>query len=141
MAGYLAPAKTGGVAYLAPAIPPAAVQVDTTAPVMVGSIAVSNLTFSGATLSWSAATDDVGVAGYEYSTNGGTTYSDVGAALSVALAGLAPSTTYAARVRAYDAAGNRSSPLSASVTTTAYVSGPASAGQSRRSSVSRHRYN
>ncbi|QYG01871.1 sialate O-acetylesterase [Massilia sp. NP310] len=92
---------------------------DTTAPVMTGSVAVAAITTAGATLSWPAASDDVGVVGYEYSINGGTSYTNVGASRTVVLTGLAAGTAYAARVRAYDAAGNRSSPLMRSFTTEA----------------------
>jgi hypothetical protein len=90
---------------------------DTTAPVMTGEITVSAVTASGATLAWPAATDAVGVTGYECSINGGSTYSDVGTARTVTVSGRPASTAHAVRVRAYDAAGNRATPLSASFTT------------------------
>jgi len=93
---------------------------DTTAPVMVGAITVSNPTTSGATLSCPAATDAVGVAGYEYSINGGTSYSLIAnAARSVVVSGRPASTLHQVRMRAFDAAGNRATPLSASFTTLA----------------------
>lgn len=92
---------------------------DTTAPAMTGTIVISNITTSGAKLAWQAAADAVGIAGYEYSTNGGTSYANVGNALTVTLSGLGAGATFAVRVRAYDAAGNRSAPLSASFTTLA----------------------
>jgi hypothetical protein len=93
---------------------------DTTAPVMVGDITVSAITTSGATLSCSAATDAVGVTGYEYSIDGGENYSLIAnAARSVAVSGRPASTAHAVRMRAFDAAGNRATPLSASFTTLA----------------------
>jgi chitodextrinase len=92
---------------------------DTTAPVMAGSISIANVTTAGATISWPAATDGVGVVGYEYSINGGTTYSDVGAARTATVSGRPASTVHQVRVRAYDAAGNRATPLAASFTTLA----------------------
>jgi hypothetical protein len=93
---------------------------DTTAPVMTGEITVSAITTSGATLSCSAATDAVGVAGYEYSINGGTNYTVIAnAARSVVVSGRPASTAHAVRMRAFDAAGNRATPLSASFTTLA----------------------
>jgi hypothetical protein len=93
---------------------------DTTAPVMTGEITVSAITTSGATLSCPAATDAVGVAGYEYSINGGTNYTVIAnAARSVAVSGRPASTAHAVRMRAFDAAGNRATPLSASFTTLA----------------------
>lgn len=92
---------------------------DTTAPTLTGSITVSSVTATSAGLAWPAATDNVAVTGYEYSTNGGTSYTSAGSALSVALSGLTASTTYPVRVRAFDAAGNRSAALSATLTTSA----------------------
>jgi hypothetical protein len=93
---------------------------DTTAPVMVGEIEITNVTTSGATLSCSAATDAIGVAGYEYSIDGGENYSLIAnAARSVAVSGRPASSVHAVRMRAFDAAGNRATPLSASFTTLA----------------------
>ena len=91
---------------------------DTTAPAMVGNITVSAITTSGATLSCPAATDAVGVAGYEYSVDGGASYNVIpNAARSVVVSGRAAGTTHAVRMRAFDTAGNRATPLSASFTT------------------------
>jgi hypothetical protein len=94
---------------------------DTTGPVMVGDITVSAITTSGATLSCQAATDAVGVAGYEYSINGGTSYTLIpNAARSVVVSGRPAGTLHEARMRAFDAAGNRSQqPLAKSFTTLA----------------------
>ena len=92
---------------------------DTTAPVMSGAISITNVTTSGATLAFQAATDNVGVAGYEYSTNAGASYVNAGLSRSLAVSALTASTTYQVRARAYDDAGNRSAPLSASFTTLA----------------------
>ena len=91
---------------------------DTTGPVMTGEITVSDFTTSGATLSCPAATDAVGVTGYEYSIDGGTNYSLIAnAARSVVVSGRPAGTAHAVRMRAFDAAGNRATPLSASFTT------------------------
>ena len=93
---------------------------DTTAPVMTGEITVSAITTSGATLSCAAATDAVGVTGYEYSINGGTSYTVIAnAARSVTVSGRTASTAHSVRMRAFDAAGNRATPLSSSFTTLA----------------------
>jgi hypothetical protein len=93
---------------------------DTTAPVMVGEITVSAITTSGATLSCSAATDAVGVAGYEYSINGGTNYTVIAnAARTVTVSGRPASTAHTVRMRAFDAAGNRATPLSTTFSTLA----------------------
>lgn len=100
----------------------AAASGDTTAPSMSGSLTTSNVTATGYTMNWTAGTDNVAVTGYETSTDGGTSWSDAGNVTSRAITGAVASTTYNLRVRAYDAAGNRSNVLSATVTTSA--SGP-----------------
>lgn len=92
---------------------------DSQSPSMIGSVSVSSVTDTGFTLTWSAASDNTGVTAYEYSINGGGTYTQVGLALTVSITGLTASTTYAVRVRALDAAGNAATPLAVSVTTTA----------------------
>lgn len=97
---------------------------DTTAPSFAGTVTVSAVTATSATLTWPAATDDRAVTGYEYSLNGGTSYTANGASLSANLTGLTSATTYAVRVRAYDAAGNKSAPLSATLTTSSDQTGP-----------------
>jgi len=85
---------------------------DTTAPAMLGKITVSAITTSGATLSCPAATDAVGVAGYEYSIDGGANYTVIAnAARSVAVSGRPASTVHSVRMRAFDVAGNRATPL------------------------------
>lgn len=92
---------------------------DTNPPTMNGSLSSSSITSTGFTLIWIAASDDVAVTGYEYSTNSGTSYTDAGNVLTKAVTGLAPSTLYNTRVRAYDLAGNKATPLSLAVTTSA----------------------
>jgi glucosylceramidase len=90
---------------------------DTTAPSVPGNVSASGTTASGTSLSWSASSDDVGVAGYQILRNGtqvgtvsGTSFTD---------SGLAASTTYSYTVKAFDAAGNVSGASSAvSVTAT-----------------------
>jgi hypothetical protein len=73
-------------------------------------------------LTWSASTDNVGVTGYDVLRNGSVVAST--ANRSYTATGLSPSTGYAFTVRAYDAAGNRSSVSSAvSVTTSGTSSG------------------
>jgi chitodextrinase len=97
---------------------------DTTAPTMSGSLSWSNITTTGFTLNWSAASDNIAVTGYEYSINGGSSFTSVGNALSVAVSGGSPNTTYQTQVRAYDAANNKSAPLSLNVTTLASATAP-----------------
>jgi chitodextrinase len=79
---------------------------DTTAPSIPAGLASSNVTGQSATLSWTAATDNVGVTGYnvlrnnvQVATTATTSFSDTG---------LSPGTTYSYAVQAYDAAGNTS---------------------------------
>ncbi len=83
---------------------------DTTPPTAPTGLTISSLASSSLTLSWSAATDNVGVVGYNIvreSSLGspvtipvtGTNYND---------SGLAPNTSYSYHVVAYDAAGNDS---------------------------------
>lgn len=93
---------------------------DTVAPTVPGGLNASALSATSIRVSWNASTDDVGVAGYRLSRNGGeittvteTSYTD---------AGLSPATSYSYSVLAFDAAGNRSA-ASASVTATTMASG------------------
>lgn len=90
---------------------------DVTPPTLGGSITIGTVTSSSIQASWSAGSDNVAVTSYEVSSNGGGSYSDVGNVLTYTFTGLAPSTSYALRVRAKDAAGNVSSALSATQST------------------------
>lgn len=103
---------------------------DTVAPTAPTNLATvtANVTDVAVPLSWTAATDNVGVAGYKVYRNGtevatvsGTTYTDTG---------LTASTAYSYTVKAYDAAGNVSpSSATLSVTTKAgTVTPPVGAG-------------
>jgi chitodextrinase len=96
---------------------------DTQAPSVPANLAASGVTSSGANLSWSASTDNVGVAGYNVLRRQGTTgtYTQVGTSTGTTFAatGLTASTQYQFVVTARDAAGNtsgQSSPVT--VTTT-----------------------
>jgi chitodextrinase len=91
-------------------------QLDTAAPTAPGNLAASGVTASGATLSWSASTDNIAVAGYRVYRDS-TLVTSTGAT-SYSLTGLACGTTYTLGVEAYDAAGNTSSRTSTSATTT-----------------------
>ncbi|WP_405475375.1 glycoside hydrolase family 6 protein [Streptomyces sp. NBC_00009] len=79
---------------------------DTEAPSVPAGLKTTGATSSSVSLSWTASTDNVGVASYDVYRNGtivgstgGTTYTD---------SGLTASTTYQYKVRARDAAGNAS---------------------------------
>lgn len=109
---FNAKTETTSGALGAPSIPTG----DTTPPTMTGVIAASSIGTTSYVLSWPAATDDVAVTGYEYSMNGGVSWADLGLSRSLTVTGSAPGSTDAVRVRAYDAAGNRSAPLLKEVT-------------------------
>lgn len=89
---------------------------DTTPPTLTGSITISALTTTSYTATWPAGSDNVAVTGYEYRIASGS-WIDAGNVLTVNITGRTPGATETFEVRAYDAAGNRSTPaLSTSVT-------------------------
>jgi hypothetical protein len=90
---------------------------DTESPVLSGTITVNGKTSTSINVSCPAATDNVGVAYYEWSSNGGTSW--VTGTTTHNFTGLAAGTQYQIRARASDAAGNKSSVLSLAVTTDA----------------------
>src|SRR6266513_2210076 len=79
---------------------------DTTAPTTPSGVAASALTSSSLTLSWSPATDNVGVTGYRVYRNG--TLAASPSATSASITGLLASVLYSFTVSAVDAAGNAS---------------------------------
>ncbi|MEW1686739.1 cellulase family glycosylhydrolase [Streptomyces sp. NPDC091265] len=82
---------------------------DTEAPTAPGAPTASAVTDTSATLSWSAATDNVAVAGYDVvRVSGSETPVAASATNSVAVTGLSADTAYTFAVYARDAAGNRS---------------------------------
>jgi len=102
-AGSLQNAKVNAIAITAGLPPP-----DVQAPTAPGTPAASNVTSTTATLTWTASTDDVGLAGYDiYS---GTTL--VGSSLKTTsdIGNLTAGTSYTFTVKARDAAGNVSVP-------------------------------
>ncbi|NOV01333.1 fibronectin type III domain-containing protein [Paenibacillus planticolens] len=99
-------------------------EVDTTPPTNVTNLTTSGLTQIGVTLNWGAATDNVGVTGYEIY-NGATKVTTVsGTTLTYNATGLTASTQYTFTVKARDAAGNVSSGTSVTVTTAAAPPNP-----------------
>jgi hypothetical protein len=101
-----------------------AAAADTTVPTMSGTVLSSGVTSSGFTIDWSGTTrsDNVAITGYETSTDG-TSFTDRGNVTSYAFTGLASSTSYTRYVRAYDAAGNKSTPALSVVVVTSAPSG------------------
>ncbi|HEV2888720.1 MAG TPA: Ig-like domain-containing protein, partial [Jatrophihabitans sp.] len=91
--------NSGQSAQVGVVVPP-----DSTAPSAPGSPSASAVTASQATLSWTAATDDRAVAGYQIVRDGSVVGSST--TLSFTDTGLSAATTYSYRVRAVDAAGN-----------------------------------
>jgi hypothetical protein len=89
---------------------------DTEAPTAPTSLAASNVTQTGATLTWKASRDNVGVTGYDVYRNGSKI--STANALSSTQTGLSCGTAYTFAVAASDAAGNKS-PQSQVITTTA----------------------
>lgn len=94
---------------------------DTVAPTAPGTPTFGNVASTTATLSWGAASDNVGVTGYDYSLNGGSSWANAGNVLSVNLTGLSAGTTYSVQVRARDAATNTGPASSASLSTIAQI--------------------
>lgn len=98
---------------------------DSRAPTAPSSLSATSVGTDSLSLSWLAATDDVGISGYDIFRDGARIASVGGSVLRYADSGLAPSTAYRYTVRARDAAGNLS-PLSAAlpITTAAIVVAP-----------------
>ncbi|WP_436841891.1 cellulase family glycosylhydrolase [Streptomyces bobili] len=83
---------------------------DTQAPTAPGAPVASAVSATSATLTWGAATDNVGVSGYDVVRIGGGTETTVAASTTntATLTGLTAETAYTFAVYARDAAGNRS---------------------------------
>jgi chitodextrinase/lysophospholipase L1-like esterase len=79
--------------------------VDTEAPTAPGTITSSNVTSTSVTLTWGAATDNVGVTNY-YVLRDGTRIAVLGNVLTYNATGLAASKTYGFVIQAVDGAGN-----------------------------------
>jgi chitodextrinase len=89
---------------------------DTTPPSVPTGLSASGISATGATISWTASTDNVGVTGYKVFRNG--TQVGTPASASFTDSGLTASTTYSYTVSAFDAAGNNSAPSVALPVTT-----------------------
>jgi chitodextrinase len=90
--------------------------VDTQPPTAPTAVAASAVGHTQVNLSWGAATDNVGVTGYEIYRNGSLLTTRTTRSYSDAT--VAADTTYSYQVRALDAAGNRSIPSSTATVTT-----------------------
>ncbi len=88
---------------------------DTEAPTTPGNLSASNITQTSTDLSWDAATDNVGVSGYEIYQDGNSLGTTSNTSFSVS--GLTASTTYQFSVEAFDDAGNYSSAATVNITT------------------------
>ncbi|SEF37586.1 Fibronectin type III domain-containing protein [Amycolatopsis pretoriensis] len=114
--------------------PPGPSTEDTTPPsAPTGVTAVAGST--GVSLLWTAATDDVGVAGYDVLDSAGATIGST-TTTGYQVTGLTPGTAYTFSVRARDAAGNRSAaggPVSVTTTTTGGATGTGSLAVQQRS--------
>ncbi|CAM3579468.1 hypothetical protein FSS13T_23950 [Flavobacterium saliperosum S13] len=107
---------------------------DTTAPT-ASTLSASGTTTSSTNLAWTAATDNVGVTGYNIYQNG--VFKTTTTATSLAVSGLTASTTYGFYVTAKDAAGNVSAVSNTlSVTTSAPTLADATAPTSTKLSFS-----
>lgn len=100
--------------------------VDNEAPSAPTDLSASNVTYNSATLTWTASTDNVGVAAYDVYSGGSTPMESVtGYTTRYVAIGLSPETSYSFTVTARDAAENVSDPSNAvSVTTLSGGSGP-----------------
>ena len=78
---------------------------DTTAPTVPGTPVISNIQGTSATATWTAATDNIAVAGYDYRLNAGN-WTSIGNVLTFNIPNLNSAATYTFGVRARDAALN-----------------------------------
>lgn len=89
---------------------------DTEKPSIPADVKAENITAAAADISWTASTDNVGVAGYKVMKQD-TLLANVTEGTSYSLMGLNPQTAYTIDIIAYDAAGNESDPGSVTFTT------------------------
>lgn len=92
---------------------------DVTAPSAVTNLVSGTATETTVPLSWTAATDNTAVTGYEYSLNGTTWTATGSTGTTYTVTGLTAGTAYAIQVRAFDAAGNKGAAVSVTATTAA----------------------
>jgi len=103
---------SGTMSYVISSVP-ASDTTSPTAPSNLAAIAVSSTVIN---LSWTAATDNVAVTGYQISSGG--VFLSSSTSKTYSNTGLTPSTLYSYTVKAYDAAGNKSSQSNTATATT-----------------------
>jgi len=99
---------------------------DTQAPTTPGNVRTTGSTANTISVAWNASTDNAGVAGYGYYSNGNLVSNGTGT--SYTFPSLACGTSYTLAVDAYDAAGNRSAKAQVSESTTACQASPPPSG-------------
>ncbi|MBK8732821.1 MAG: lamin tail domain-containing protein [Actinomycetales bacterium] len=116
--GYAVRAKdaAGNLSALSSAVSVTTPTPDTTPPSVPTGLAASGTTWTGTTLAWTAATDNVGVASYRVRRDGVLIGSPTDTSLQVS--GLTADTTYSFSVSAVDTSGNESAPSAAVAVTT-----------------------
>ena len=127
-----AAANLSGYSSVATATTPA--PPDTQAPTTPGAVSGAATSSSQVSLTWTASSDNVGVAGYRVSRDSNLVATVT--TLSYADSGLTASTTYTYSVVAFDAAGNPSAPATTSVTTQAASTTPPSSDDFNRANES-----
>jgi chitodextrinase len=100
---------------------------DTQNPTMPGNLRATATSATSVSLTWTASTDNVGVAGYRVYRDGGSTPITTTSSTSYTDSGVSAQTLYSYKVEAYDAANNVSDPATTSVTTPAVDVQPPSA--------------
>ncbi len=96
---------------------------DTTPPSNVTGLTSPSKTSTSIALSWNAATDNVGVTGYNIYRNGAASPTGTSSGTTFTDTGLTPSTTYTYTVKARDAAGNVSTAHSNQISVTTNATG------------------
>ena len=101
---------------------------DTVPPTAATNLVTTGTTSNTVSLSWTAATDNIGVASYDIYLNGVYQSTVSGTLVSTTVSGLNPSTTYNFYIIAKDAAGNQSPQSNTTTGTTLAGSGGGSTG-------------
>ena len=84
------------------------VEIDRVAPSVPGEVTATDITETDATISWTASTDNVGVAGYDIYVDGQKQNTELVTDTTYTLSGLKRNTSYNVEVYAFDERGNRS---------------------------------